>query len=52
MVTGDVYVIAASALGDDPGIRPTVNIHTGSKLDWYQIDGDLKKFEGGYVAEK
>jgi hypothetical protein len=52
MATGNVYVIAASALDDDPGIRPTVHIHTGSKPDWYQIDDDLKKFEGDYVPDK
>lgn len=52
MVTGDIYVVAASALDDDPGIKPTVHIHTGSKPDWYQIDDDLKKFEGEYIPEK
>lgn len=52
MATGDVYVIAASALDDDPGIRPTVHIHTASKPGWYQIVDDLKKFEGDYILEK
>ncbi len=52
MATGDFYVIAASALDDDPGIRPTAHIHTGSKPDWYQIGDDLKKFEGDYISEK
>ena len=52
MATGDIYVIAASALDDDPGILPTLHIHTGSKPDWYQIDDDLKKLEGDYIPEK
>jgi hypothetical protein len=52
MATGEIYVIAASALDDDPGIRPTVHIHTESKPDWYQIADDLKKFEGDYSPEK
>ena len=51
MAIGDIYVIAASALDDDPGIRPTVHIHTDSKPDWYQISDDLKKFAGDYVAD-
>ena len=51
MAAGDVYVIAASALDDDPDIRPTLHIHTASKPDWYEIVDDLKKFEGDYVPE-
>ena len=52
MATGDSYVIAASALDDDPGIRPSFHIHTASKPDWYEIVDDLQKFEGDYMAEK
>ena len=52
MASGDVYVIAASALDDDPGIRPTLHIHTASKPNWYEIVDDLKKFEGDYSPEK
>lgn len=51
MATGDVYVVAVSALDDDPGIRPTVHIHTGSKPNWYEIIDDLKKFEGDYIPD-
>ena len=51
MATGDIYVVAASALDDDPGIRPTLHIHTASKPDWYEITDDLKKFEGDYISE-
>lgn len=51
MATGDIYVIAASALDDDPGLRPVLHIHTASKPDWYEIADDLKKFEGDYIPE-
>lgn len=49
--SGEIYVVAASALDDDPGIRPSLHIHTASKPDWYEIDDELKKFEGDYIAE-
>ncbi len=52
MAAGDIYVIAASALDNDPGIRPSLHIHTASKPDWYEIADDLKKFEGDYDPEK
>lgn len=52
LVTGDIYVVAASSLDDDPGIRPSAHIHTASKPDWYEINDDLKKFEGDYIPEK
>jgi len=52
MATGDIYVVAASALDDDPKIRPSVHIHTSSKPDWYQIADSLKKFDGDYIPEK
>jgi len=51
MAGEDVYVIAASALDDDPGIKPTLHIHTASKPHWYEIVDDLKKFEGDYIAK-
>ena len=51
LATGDIYVIAASALDDDPKVRPSIHIHTASKPDWYEIADDLKKFEGGYIPE-
>ncbi len=50
MDAGDIYVIAASALDDDPGIRPTLHIHTASKPNWYEISDDLQKFEGDYSS--
>ncbi len=45
-----IYVVAASILDDDPGLTPSVHIHTASKPDWYEIDDDLPKFEGDYIA--
>ncbi|WP_020591427.1 GFA family protein [Kiloniella laminariae] len=50
--SGEIYVIAASALDDEPGIKPSLHIHTTSKPDWYDIVDDLKKFDGDYIAEK
>lgn len=52
MSSKDVYVIAASALDDDPKIRPSVHIHTASKPDWYDIVDDLKKFKGDYIPDE
>lgn len=51
MASGDVYVVAASALDDDPKIRPSLHIHTASKPEWYEIADDLKKYEGDYISE-
>lgn len=50
LAIGDMYVVAASALDDDPKIKPSLHIHTASKPQWYDIDDDLQKFEGDYVA--
>ena len=49
MQSGSIYVVAASALDDDPGIRPTAHLNVASKPDWYEIDDDLKKFDGNYI---
>ncbi len=48
LVTGNVYVVAASMLDDDPGITPTAHLNTASKPAWYDIDDELKKFAGNY----
>lgn len=52
MATGDVYVVAASALDDEPGIKPTMHIHAASKPDWYEIIDGLQQFAGDYIAKK
>lgn len=49
MQTGGIYVVAASALDDDPGLRPTAHLNVASKPAWYEINDDLKKFDGNYV---
>lgn len=51
MATGDIYVIAASALDDEPELVPTFHIHVKSKPNWYQINDDLQKFDGDYIPE-
>lgn len=33
--------IAAGALDDDPGVRPSYHIFTGAKADWFEITDDL-----------
>lgn len=50
MQSGSIYVVAASALDDDPGLRPTAHLNVASKPSWYEIDDDLKKFDGNYTA--
>jgi hypothetical protein len=43
---GDSEVIVpAGALDDDPGLRPIVHIHVGSKASWYQIADPLPQFD-------
>lgn len=49
MQAGKIYVVAASALDDDPGLRPSVHLNIASKPSWYEIKDDLRKFEGNYV---
>ncbi|KQT35094.1 hypothetical protein ASG29_02920 [Sphingomonas sp. Leaf412] len=47
--SGGMYILAASTLDDDPGIRPSAHIHVASKPDWYEITDGLKQFAGDYV---
>lgn len=47
--SGSIYVVAASALDDDPGLRPTAHLNVASKPAWYEIDDDLRKFDGNYT---
>jgi len=44
-----IYVVAASVLDNDLGLKPTVHIHTASKPDWYEIGDNLLKFESDYI---
>ena len=38
-------VIPAGTLDDDPGVRPSVHIFTGSKAPWVEIADALTKYE-------
>lgn len=50
MQSGGIYVVAASALDDDPGIRPTAHLNVAAKPAWYDIPDGLKMFDGNYVV--
>jgi hypothetical protein len=39
--------VPAGVLDDDPITRPQANVYVGSKADWYEIAGDLPRFEEG-----
>lgn len=49
--TGDIYVVAASALDDEPKIKPLFHMFTGAKPDWYEINDGLKQFERDYAPD-
>ena len=51
MHNGKIYVVAASALDDEPLIAPSFHMHTSSKPNWYDINDGLKQFEGDYVPD-
>ena len=38
-------VVPAGTLDDDPGVKPSCHIFTGSKAPWYEIPGDLPQFD-------
>ncbi|MDO8377900.1 GFA family protein [Phenylobacterium sp.] len=46
----EVFPIAASALDDDPGIRPVLHMNTASKPDWHGIGDGVKQIPGNYGA--
>jgi diamine N-acetyltransferase len=39
-----LFPIAASALDDDPGVRPILHEHVAGKAPWYEILDDLPQF--------
>jgi hypothetical protein len=41
---GSHVIVPAGALDDDPGVRPVVHIHTGSKAPWFEITDALPQF--------
>ncbi|MCC6719291.1 MAG: GFA family protein [Acetobacteraceae bacterium] len=47
VVRDGAYVhVALGTMQDDPGIRPTAHIFTGSKAPWFTITDDLPQYEG------
>jgi hypothetical protein len=40
------FAIAASALDDDPGVRPVLHEHVADKPPWYEILDALPRFPG------
>lgn len=42
---GDAVIIPAGSLDDDPGIRPAVQIFTGSKAPWHELSAEPAAFE-------
>lgn len=46
----DTFPVAATALDDDPGVRPVIHVHTASKPPWYEILDGVKQVPGDYGA--
>ena len=44
----DLFPIAASALDDDPGVRPVLHLNVASKPAWYEITDGVKQIPGSY----
>ena len=40
-----LYAIPAGAFDDDPGIRPSFHFWCASKAPWFEITGDLPRFD-------
>jgi hypothetical protein len=43
--SGQVVIVPAGSLDGDPGIRPTQNIHCGSRSTWYTDASSLPEHE-------
>lgn len=41
-----LFPIAASALDDDPRVRPLLHEHVADKAPWYEIHDDLPQYPG------
>jgi hypothetical protein len=37
-------------LDDDPGVRPSAHVYTGSKAPWFEITDELPCFSEGYTS--
>ena len=40
-----MWNIPVGSLDDDPGLEPKGHIYVGSKADWFEITGDLPRYE-------
>ena len=47
--THDVFPVAASALDDDPGVRPVLHQNTSALPAWHSLPDDgVKRIDGTY----
>lgn len=46
----DTFPVAATALDDDPGVRPVIHVHAASRPAWYDILDGVKQVPGDYGA--
>lgn len=46
----ETFPVAATALDDDPGIRPAIHVHAASRPPWYEILDGVKQVLGDYGA--
>jgi hypothetical protein len=44
----ELFPIAASALDDDPRVRPVLHMHVADKPDWYEITDGVRQIPGAY----
>ena len=44
----ELFPLAASALDDDPGVRPVLHQNVASKPAWYEITDGVKQIPGSY----
>tara|TARA_B100000676_G_scaffold98286_1_gene98249 strand:- start:1847 stop:2002 length:156 start_codon:yes stop_codon:yes gene_type:complete len=42
---GEIVLMPAGALDQDPGVTPTMHIFTGSKAQWCELPEDVPCFE-------
>jgi hypothetical protein len=43
--SGREVIIPAGSLDDDPGIKPSIHLHWGSRAQWAVLDSDIPKSE-------
>lgn len=44
----ELFPIAASALDDDPRVRPVLHMNVADKPDWYEITDGVRQIPGAY----